>query len=44
MVRNALDRRLFTVEDAMLRTFEHDMLERPGAVLLRYVLSEPGVR
>jgi hypothetical protein len=38
MVQDCLARRLFTVEDAWMRVDQSDMLNRPGAVLLRAVL------
>lgn len=38
IVRDCLDRRLFTPEEAMVRVAEPDMLTRPGAKLLRQVL------
>jgi len=34
MVRDCLDRRLFTVEEARARLVEDDMLTRPGAQIL----------
>lgn len=41
IVRDCLDRRLFTVEEAMARVAEPDMLTRPGAKLLRQVVGDP---
>jgi hypothetical protein len=38
MVRDCLDRRLFTVEAAWARFAQDDMLTRPGAELVRTVL------
>jgi len=38
IVQDALGRRLFTVEEALERTSEDDMVKRPGAQLLRHVL------
>jgi hypothetical protein len=38
IVRHCLDRRLFSLEEAMARIAEPDMLSRPGAQLLRQVL------
>jgi len=38
IVRDCLDRRLFSREEAMARTAEPDMLTRPGAQLLRQML------
>ena len=38
MVRNALDRRLFTIEEAAARVSQPDIAERPGARLLGEVL------
>jgi hypothetical protein len=38
IVRDCLDRRLFSREEAMARTGEPDMLSRPGAQLLRQML------
>jgi hypothetical protein len=39
VVRHCLDRGLFSVDEAMARVAERDMLTRPGARLLRRVLS-----
>ena len=39
MVDDCLRRRLFTVDDALARCGELDMLRRPGAHLLRKLLS-----
>ena len=39
IVADALDRQLFTVEEARARLAESDMAVRPGAVLLREVLN-----
>jgi hypothetical protein len=41
IVRDSLDRRLFTVAEAMARVSEPDMLNRPGAKLLRRLLGGP---
>ena len=41
IVRDCLDRRLFTVEEAMARVAEPDMLTRSGAKLLRQVVGDP---
>ena len=41
IVRDCLDRRLFTPEEAMARVAQPDMLTRPGAKLLRQVLGGP---
>ena len=41
IVRDCLDRRLFTLEEAMARVAKPDMLTRPGAKLLRQVLGRP---
>lgn len=41
IVRDCLDRRLFTPEEAMARIAKPDMLNRPGARLLRQVLGGP---
>jgi hypothetical protein len=38
MVRDGLERRLFTLEEAWRRVAEPDMVDRLGAVLLRRVL------
>ena len=38
MVDDCLRRRLFTTEEAMARLAQPDMLERPGAVILRSAL------
>jgi hypothetical protein len=38
IVRDCLDRRLFSREEAMARIAEPDMLSRPGAQLLRQML------
>ena len=38
MVRDCLERRLFTVEQALARIVEPDMRTRPGAKLLRQAL------
>lgn len=42
MVRDALRRRLFTVEEAMARVAEDDIRRRPGAVRLRQLLPTLG--
>ena len=42
MIQDCLRRRLFTVEEALARVSEPDMLRRPGAVLLRRMLPAPG--
>jgi hypothetical protein len=39
IVQDCLDRQLFTVEEATARSLEPDMLDRPGAHLLRLVLA-----
>lgn len=39
MVREYLDRRLFTVQEAMERVDRPDMLTRPGAKLVRQVVG-----
>jgi hypothetical protein len=39
IVHDCLDRRLFTIDEAWARLAELDMLTRPGADLLRRVLS-----
>jgi hypothetical protein len=41
IVHDCLVRRLFTTEEAMARVAKPDMLTRPGARLLRQVLSGP---
>lgn len=41
ILRDCLDRRLFTREEALARVGEPDMLTRPGATLLRQVVSDP---
>ena len=41
VVRDALDRRLFTVEEALARTAEGDVALRAGAQLLRRLLLRP---
>ena len=41
MVDDCLRRRLFTLEEAWARLAEPDMLERPGAVILRAALPRP---
>jgi hypothetical protein len=41
IVRDCLDRRLFTPEEAMARVAQPDMLTRPGAKILRQVLGGP---
>jgi hypothetical protein len=38
IVRDCLERRLFSLEEAMVRTAEPDMLTRLGAQLLRHAL------
>ena len=38
IVQDCIDRRLFTVDEARARLAEQDMLERPGADLLRGLL------
>ena len=40
MVQDCLERRLFTVEEAWTRVRQADMLNRPGALLLREVLPD----
>ena len=40
IVQDCLDRQLFTVDEAMARLAQPDMLERVGAKLLRQVLAE----
>jgi hypothetical protein len=42
MVRDCLDRRLFTREEAMQRVSKPDMLTRLGAKLVRQIVSRPG--
>jgi hypothetical protein len=42
MVQHCLDRRLFTIEEAMKRVTKPDMLTRRGAELLRQIVSRPG--
>jgi hypothetical protein len=44
MVRDCLDRGLFTVQEAYARINEPDMQTRRGAPLLRQILSDPRVR
>lgn len=39
IVEDCLERRLFTVEEALARVVERDMRARPGAVRLRHLLS-----
>ena len=39
IVDDCLRRRLFTIEEAMARLAQPDMLERPGAVILRSALQ-----
>lgn len=39
MVRHCLDRRLFSIDDAMRRIAQPDMRARPGAQLLRRALA-----
>ena len=39
IVQDCLDRRLFTMEEAMARVAEDDIRARPGAVLLRRLLA-----
>lgn len=39
MIRDCLERRLFSLEDAMVRTAEPDMLTLPGARVLRQTLA-----
>jgi hypothetical protein len=41
IVRDCLDRQLFTPAEAMARVAQPDMLTRPGAELLRQLLSGP---
>lgn len=41
MVRDCLERKLFTPEEAIQRVSKPDMLTRPGAKLLRQVMSGP---
>ena len=41
IVRDCLDRSLFTVEEAMARVAEPDMLTRPGAKLLKEYVGGP---
>lgn len=43
MVRECLDRRLFTPEEAMERVDKPDMLTRLGAKLVRQIVSRHGV-
>jgi hypothetical protein len=38
IVRDCLDRRLFTIDEAKARLDEADMITRPGALLLRQAL------
>lgn len=38
IVQDCLDRRLFTIEEALARANESDIADRPGAALLRQVL------
>lgn len=42
MVRDCLDRGLFTVDEALARVADPDMQDRPGARLLRQLLTELG--
>lgn len=41
IIRECLDRKLFTVKEAMARIAAPDMLTRPGAQLLRQALGVP---
>ena len=41
IVRDCLDRQLFTPEEAMTRVAQPDMLTRPGAKLLLQVVGDP---
>ncbi len=42
MVRHCLERGMFTREEAMARLSRPDMRARPGATLLRQIVSAPG--
>lgn len=44
MVRDCLDRRLFTVDEALARVAEADMQTRRGAIVLRQFLNDPAFR
>ena len=44
MVRDCLDRGLFTADEALARVAEPDMRTRRGAPLLRQILSDPSTR
>jgi hypothetical protein len=44
MVRDCLDRRLFTIDEAKARLDSADMLRRPGALLVRVALGLPDAR
>ena len=41
MVRDCLDRGLFTIDEALLRTAQPDMHDDPGAQALRAFLTQP---